>query len=224
MKNSKLILINNLLFFFILFFNFDVNSQTQGFELQYGTGGWYEKNKKELPEIENQIYWNNNIKIGYKILPFISFGLSTNYNFNKYYSKSNHILLPDKTLFEELIIKNNNIGLGPYIKFSFGISFKLSVTLDYNYSFGEFNTFYIIDQQTYIEKHHYDIKHNLKYIDFEIAIGKKISKKLYLNLFVNNSLIFFDKYLSQPLTIADPYYQNYIGINLNYIITFKKIK
>jgi len=216
MKNSKLILINNLLFFFILFFNFDVNSQTQGFELQYGTGGWYEKNKKELPEIENQIYWNNNIKIGYKILPFISFGLSTNYNFDKYYSKSNHILLPDKTLFEEYKIKDKKFGLGPYFKLSIGKNFIFSLKSEIIYSYGKINHNISTDFQNHIDYQNYNIDYTSKVLSFELSLGKKIFNNLYLFLFFDEQYCFFKKIQKN---ITDSYFQHFVGINLNYTIT-----
>ncbi len=113
------------------------NAQTNRFEVQLGSGFWMNKNKHKPPEKRYNVYLNENIKLGYKLLEYLSVGISTNYTFKKHYSKMKHIALPnDEFLFDKCIIKEKNIEFGPYIKFSIGHNFILSFSMEYNYSIG----------------------------------------------------------------------------------------
>lgn len=221
MKHLKFNKIKFIIFLFSIFSCNTVFSQVKKIEILYGISGWFDKNKRELPELENKIYLNNNIKLGYRVIPHLNIGISSNYYYDKYHSNSMHIILPDGGLFEEWIIKNKQIGFGPYIKFSVGNDFRLSLSSEFNYSFGVVNTISYVEWQEYTDKKTNKLNYTSKLFLFDINIGKKIYENLLINIFFKEQYVFVKDFSTKSSGIFKPYYQHYFGINLNYFFNIK---
>ncbi len=221
MKYSKTNKIK-LIILFIFFFHGNAISQIKKIEIQYGISGWYDKNQRELPEIEDKIFLNNNLMLGYNIFPHFSMGLSTNYYYDKYHSKGKYIILPDRILFEEWTIKHKQLGFGPYLKFSIGKSYRLSLIIDYNYAYGvsPHNSFveHSVELTEYSSS---EVNYITEYTTLNISIGKRISEHLILDILFKEQYTFNYRNIPETTMIFIPCYNQYFGIQFNYSFNLK---
>ena len=221
MISLKLKKIGILLLLSVIFFNNPAISQIKRFEIQYGINGLYEKNQREQPEIKKTYFLNNKLNLGYRLMPYLSIGVSSNYIFKKSYNKNNHIILPDKILFEQQISKDKNIGIGPYLKFSIGQNLNFSMASGFNYCLGAVNVVSSVEWQDYTEKNNNELSYTSKFVFLDLSIGKRVYDNFFINFSFNEQYIFFKKYSPKSSGIFKAYSRYYFGINFNYFFNLK---
>lgn len=208
----------------VIFFSHPATSQTKRFEIQYGIGGVYGKNQREKPEIKKTDFLNNKLNLGFRLLPYLSLGISSNYIFRKSYEKNYRLILPDKILFEQQIRKDKNIGIGPYLKFSIGQNFNFSMASGFNYCIGAVNIVSSTEWQEYTEKNNNELSYTSKFVFLDLSIGKRVYENFFINLSFNEQYVFFKKFSPNSSGIFKAYSRYYYGINFNYFFNLKKIQ
>lgn len=214
----------SVLFLFLIFLNTPVTSQEKKFEVQYGTGGWYEIIQKAEPEIEKTYFLTNKLKLGYRLTPYFSVGMSSTYIFRKSYNKHKHIILPDEILFEVWRSRDKNIGFGPYLKFNMGQNFNFSIASELNYSFGTVNTASSVEWQEYTDKNNNDLNYTSKCALLELSIGKRIYDNFFIAFSFNEQYVFFKKNSRSSSNNFNTYSQHYLGVNFNYYFNLKNTR
>jgi hypothetical protein len=193
-----------------------LSAQEKKFELSYDISGWYEKEKRIEPSTGNTYFLNNNLKMGYKMCPFFSLGLSGNYYFKKYDSKTAAIKLVDGSLFQYYTDKNLEFAWGPYTKIGLGKKFKFSLLIEYNYSYGS-NKYEINEEwrnNSYSGQNNYDIQ----YFATQIEIGKEMINNITVNLIFIEKLPFYD---FSSLKLDSRSFQKFVGVGVTYYLNLK---
>jgi len=210
-----------LLLLLVILFNKSATSQIERFEIRYGISGLYGKNEREQPEVKRTYYLDNKLNLGYRLMPYLSLGISSNYIFKNNYTKFNHIILPDKILFEQRISNDKSIGIGPYLKFNIGQNFNFSMASEFNYCFGAANVISSTEWQEYTEKNSDEWSYTSKFIFLDLSIGKRIFDNFFIHFSVNKQYVFFKKYPTNSSGIFKAYSPYYFGINFNYFFKLR---
>jgi hypothetical protein len=197
-----------------------IHSQEKKFELGYNISGWYENVKGSIPQTEKRYFFNNNVKLGYKLKPFLSVGLSTNFCYRLVNSKTPNIYAIERIYYDVVTSKDYAFGTGPYAKIIFGKNFKIFSTLEYDYFLAR-GRLTIYDE--YHNKSQAGLFKNLNHSFFgEIGFEKKVGDNLNLSLFFQKQYIFIFKY--RPIDNGGefkPETKSFVGLGINYNFNFK---